>query len=166
MAPPRESTLAAPLTPADRLPSPADAASSRDWGAHASLILLLALGVVCVMDAMIIASLLTPIKNEFGFSDEQIGRLSSLFTLAGIVGAPVFGFLANRLGRKVVLLAGVLLWSVAAAATGLAEGFAGLLLWRIVTGFGEAAYNSLAPSWLADLYRPKWRTTWCSRCTC
>ncbi|RTL27898.1 MAG: MFS transporter, partial [Rhodocyclaceae bacterium] len=157
MAPPSESTLAAPLPPADRLPNPADAAASRDWGAHASLALLLALGVVCVMDAMIIASLLTPIKNEFGFSDEQIGRLSSLFTLAGIVGAPVFGFLANRLGRKVVLLAGVLLWSVAAAATGLAEGFAGLLLWRIVTGFGEAAYNSLAPSWLADLYRPKWR---------
>ncbi|WP_079437479.1 MFS transporter [Zoogloea sp. LCSB751] len=153
----RDSALASQLNPADCLAGAADSTSSRDWAAHASLALLLALGVVCVMDAMIIASLLTPIKNEFGFSDEQIGRLSSLFTFAGIVGAPVFGFLANRLGRKAVLLTGVLLWSVAAAATGLAEGFAGLLLWRIVTGFGEAAYNSLAPSWLADLYRPKWR---------
>lgn len=157
MPPPRESTLAASLTAAAPLTGRANATSPYHWGAHASLALLLALGVVCVMDAMIIASLITPIKNELGFSDEQIGRLSSLFTLAGIVGAPLFGFLANRLGRKVVLLAGVLLWSLAAAATGLAEGFIGLLFWRVVTGFGEAAYNSLAPSWLADLYRPKWR---------
>ena len=110
-----------------------------------------------MMDAMIISSLLTPIKYEFGFSDEQIGRLSSMFTLAGIVGAPVFGALANRFGRKAVLLAGVVVWSIASIATGLAAGFLGLLFWRVLTGFGEAAYNSLAPSWLADLYRPKWR---------
>ena len=124
---------------------------------HVSLALMLGLGVVCMMDAMIISSLLTPIKYEFGFSDEQIGRLSSMFTLAGIVGAPVFGALANRFGRKAVLLAGVVVWSIASIATGLAASFLGLLFWRVLTGFGEAAYNSLAPSWLADLYRPKWR---------
>lgn len=157
MSPPRESTLSSELNPAAYLSGATDSSSARDAGKHVSFGLLLALGVVCVMDAMIISSLLTPIKNEFGFSDEQIGRLSSLFTFAGIVAAPIFGFLANRLGRKVVLLAGVLLWSFAAAATGLAEGFAGLLFWRLLTGFGEAAYNSLAPSWLADLYRPRWR---------
>lgn len=124
---------------------------------HLSLLLMLALGVVSMMDAMIVGALITPIKAELGFSDEQLGRMSSVFTLAGIAGAPVFGLLAGRWGRKPVLLAGVLLWSVASLLTGTAGGLAALLLWRALTGFGEAAYNSIAPGWLADLYRPRWR---------
>lgn len=124
---------------------------------HVQLTLIWLLGIVCVLDSMIIASLLTPIKAEFGFSDEQIGRLSSMFTLAGLIGAPFFGILANRFGRKSVLMIGVAIWSVSSIATGFAASFLGLLFWRVATGFGEAAYNSLAPSWLADLYRPRWR---------
>jgi MFS transporter, Spinster family, sphingosine-1-phosphate transporter len=124
---------------------------------HLSLFLILALGVVSMMDSMIVGSLLTPIKAEFGFSDEQLGRLSSLFTIAGIIGAPVFGYFSNRYSRKAVLLTGVLIWSIASLSTGTATGFLGLVSWRIATGFGEAAYNSIAPSWLADLYRPRWR---------
>lgn len=124
---------------------------------HVQLMLIWLLGIVCVLDSMIISSLLTPIKAEFSFTDEQIGRLSSMFTLAGLVGAPIFGVLANRFGRKTILLTGIAIWSVSSLATGFAAGFLGLLFWRIATGFGEAAYNSLAPSWLADLYRPRWR---------
>jgi MFS transporter, Spinster family, sphingosine-1-phosphate transporter len=136
-----------------------EVSSSSRWrsNAHISLALILGLGVVSVMDAMILSSLLTPIKREFGFADEQIGRLAAMFTLAGIIGAPIFGVLVNRFGRKRVLLLGVVIWSVASLFTGLAGGFVGLLFWRVLTGFGEAAYNSIAPSWLADLYRPKWR---------
>ncbi|THF62792.1 MFS transporter [Pseudothauera nasutitermitis] len=151
MANPQESTLT------DSFDTPLPSPSRWQHNSHASLTLIWLLGVVCVLDAMIIASLLTPIKAEFGFSDEQIGRLSSMFTLAGILGAPIFGVLANRFGRKAVLLTGVAIWSVSSIATGLATGFLGLLFWRVATGFGEAAYNTLAPSWLADLYRPRWR---------
>ena len=124
---------------------------------HASLALLLALGVVCVVDAVIISSLLTPIKTGLHLTDEQFSRTASLLTFAGIAGAPVFAFFANRFGRKRVLLAGIVLWSIASIGSGLAAGLAGLLLWRATTGFGEAAYNGLAPSWLADLYSAKWR---------
>lgn len=140
-------------------PGIVEASSGTGWrsNSHLSLAIILGLGVVSVMDAMILSSLLTPIKQEFGFADEQIGRLAALFTIAGILGAPFFGALANRFGRKRVLVLGVVIWSVASLSTGLAGGFIGLLFWRVLTGFGEAAYNSIAPSWLADLYRPKWR---------
>lgn len=136
--------------------SPSTAAGGQ-WHSHLSLTLIGLLGVVCVLDAAIISSLLTPIKAEFGFSDEQMGRFSSLFTLAGILGAPVMGALANRFGRKRVLLCGATVWSIASLSTGLATGFIGLLFWRAITGFSEAAYNTVAPGWLADLYRPRWR---------
>jgi MFS family permease len=137
--------------------SAANTAVGEGLQTHLSLAFMITLGIVCVIDAMIISSLITPIKQHFGFTDEEIGRLSSSFTLAGIAGAPLFGYLANRLGRKLVLLTGLLLWSFASIASGWADGFLTLLLWRVLTGFGEAAYGALAPSWLADLYRPKWR---------
>ncbi|MCW2473972.1 MFS transporter [Candidatus Symbiopectobacterium sp. NZEC151] len=133
------------------------AASGWQQSSHLSLAFIWMLGVVCVLDSAIISSLLTPIKAEFGFSDEQMGRFSSMFTLAGILGAPIMGTLANRFSRKTVLLIGATVWSVASLSTGLAAGFIGLLFWRVLTGFSEAAYNTVAPGWLADLYRPRWR---------
>jgi MFS family permease len=130
---------------------------SEDAKASASLSLILALGVVCMFDQQIIGALLTPIKTSLNLSDEQFARIAAVFTVAGMAGAPVFGWLANRFGRKRVLFAGIVIWSLASIGSGLADGIAVLLLWRALTGFGEASYQSLAPSWLADLYRPKWR---------
>lgn len=124
---------------------------------HASLVALLLLGVVCAFDAGIMASLLTPIKASLALSDEAFGQVAAAFTFAGMLGAPMFGYLAGRFGRKPVLIAGVLLWSAASSANALASGVVGLILWRGLTGFGEAAYQGLTPSWLSDLYDRRWR---------
>lgn len=129
-----------------------------DWTTHWSLTVMLLLGVVNIIDATIIGALLTPLKQAFGLSDEQLARLSSVFTLAGMVGAPIFGYFASRFGRKAAIVAGAVVWSIGSIASGFSGGLVSLLLWRALTGFGEAAYNGLAPSWLADLYRPKWRS--------
>lgn len=129
-------------------------AQAADWETHWSLAVLLLLGLVSVIDAGIIGALITPLKQEFGLSDEQLARLSSVFGLAGMVGAPLFGWFASRHGRRATLVIGTVIWSVGSIASGLAGGLVSLLVWRALTGFGEAAYNGLAPSWLADLYRP------------
>jgi MFS family permease len=47
---------------------------------------------------------------------------------------------------------GVLLWSLASGASGLASGFFALLLTRCFVGVGEAAYGPVAPAILSDLY--------------
>lgn len=146
--------------PASSLGSPGSAAGwlgSEATQASLSFSLMLGLGVVCMFDQAIVGALLTPIKASFRLSDEQFARTAASFTLAGMVGAPLFGWLANRFGRKRVLFAGIAMWSIASIGSGLVEGLGALLIWRGLTGFGEASYQSLAPSWLADLYRPKWR---------
>jgi MFS family permease len=132
-------------------------ASRRQTNAPLSAGLLIGLGIACVLDSMIVAALVTPLKMQFGFSDAQIGRLSSAFTLASMLAAPLMGALANRFGRKTVLVGGAVLWSIASLACGFAGGFISLLLWRVLTGVGEAAYSGVAPSWLSDLYSPRWR---------
>lgn len=124
---------------------------------HVSLAVLLALGVVCTLDALIISALITPIKSELGLKDEMFGIVAATFTAAGMIGAPVFGYAAGRFGRKRTLIAGAILWSLASSGGALASGVAGLMLWRGLTGFGEAAYQGLAPSWLSDLYDRRWR---------
>ncbi len=136
-------------------PGPAPAV---DWPTHWSLAVMLLLGVMNVVDLSILGSLLTPLKQEFHLTDEQLARLGSVFTFAGMVGAPLFGWLTSHVGRKATIVIGAVVWSVGSIATGFAGGLLSLLLWRALTGFGEAAYNGLAPSWLADLYRPKWRS--------
>jgi len=140
---------------ADR--APAAWFDREDTRTSLSLSLILALGVVCMFDQGIIGALLTPIKTSLRLSDEQFARIAAVFTVAGMAGAPIFGWLGNRFGRRRVLFAGIVIWSLASIGSGFAGGIAVLLVWRGLTGFGEASYQSLAPSWLADLYRPKWR---------
>lgn len=147
---------AAPAPGVPRPSSGGQVAASR--GARfGSLSVVLALGVVCALDASIISALITPIKASLALNDEAFGRVAAAFTAAGMLGAPVFGYFAGRFGRKRALVAGAVLWSVASSGGALASGVAGLLLWRGLTGFGEAAYQGLAPSWLSDLYDRRWR---------
>ncbi|MFC3655328.1 MFS transporter [Xanthomonas hyacinthi] len=140
-------TAAAPSAPAD----------GSAWETHWSLTVMLLLGLIGIIDAAIIGALITPLKQEFLLSDEQLARLSSVFSFAGMVGAPLFGWFASRHGRRTTIVIGAIIWSIGSIASGGAGGLASLLLWRALTGFGEAAYNGLAPSWLADLYRPQAR---------
>ena len=63
--------------------------------------------------------LMPPLGRQMGFTDIETGMIMSLSALAGIVAAPVWGFLTERAGRKPVLLAGML---VPAACLGLTAG--------------------------------------------
>ncbi|MFT4103223.1 MAG: MFS transporter [Burkholderiaceae bacterium] len=152
MSPP--ASIAIESDDASAVAVPAGAAA---WQTHGSLALMLLLGLVGVVDMTITGALITPLKQAFALSDEQLARLTSVFNFAGMVGAPVFGWFASRHGRKASIVLGAVVWSIGSIASGFAGGLTSLLLWRALTGFGEAAYNGLAASWLADLYRPRAR---------
>ena len=74
------------------------------------------------------------------------------FMVLYMVGAPVFGRLAESHSRWALVGIGVILWSLASGASGLAATFLGLLLTRCLVGVGEAAYGPVAPTILSDLY--------------
>jgi MFS family permease len=66
--------------------------------------------------------------------------------------SPLFGRLGDRGNRPRLLAAGVALWSLATAAGAFARSYAGLFAARAAVGVGEAAYATIAPAMLADLY--------------
>jgi MFS transporter, ACS family, D-galactonate transporter len=78
------------------------------------------------------------LKDELGLSPKQLGTLlSSIFwTYAGC--QILSGWLVDRFSVNWVLAGGFLLWSTATAETGFAQGFAALLLLRLVLGAGES----------------------------
>src|ERR1017187_3973638 len=96
---------------------------------------------------------------HLGFKPELalIGVLGMAFLVVYMIGAPVFGRLAERYSRWALVGVGVILWSLASGASGLAGGFFALLLTRCFVGVGEAAYGPVAAVLIADLYPVKMR---------
>jgi AAHS family 3-hydroxyphenylpropionic acid transporter len=72
----------------------------------------------------------------FKLTSEQAGLFFASSTFGLLLGAPIAGVLADRFGRKIMLVLSVLLFGVFSAATGLASDFINLTAMRFLTGLG------------------------------
>jgi MFS transporter, DHA1 family, inner membrane transport protein len=99
---------------------------------------LLASYVINAMDRQLFPLMAPEVRGQYGFSLAGIGLLSTVFTLGmALAGAPT-GFLLARFSRKAVLQTVIALFSAGTALTVLSRGFADMLMYRAVTGIGEA----------------------------
>jgi sugar phosphate permease len=79
-------------------------------------------------------------RADLHLSATGIGALLSVFSLTyGFAQIPS-GWLLDRWGPRVILSAGMLLWSLAQVATGMVSSFAALVATRIGLGVGEAPF--------------------------
>lgn len=112
------------------------------------------------VDRQILTTLMEPIKNEFKFTDTQLGLLSGLafalfYTTFGI---PI-ARLADKHNRVNIIALSLLTWSAATAVTALAKNFWHLFMARIMVGIGEAGCSPPALSLISDYFEPKRRST-------
>lgn len=122
-----------------------------------TLIVLFAINTLNFFDRQILGAVGEPIRKEFGLSDASLGLLGTAFTLLyAFVGIPL-GRLADRVGRKSILSAGVFLWSLLTAASGLAQNFWHIFALRLGVGVGEASCAPAATSLIGDLFPASWR---------
>jgi MFS family permease len=130
-------------------------------GASIALWLLLAINMFNYIDRQVLAAVEPDVQRALlpNAKDPlaKMGLLSFAFTVTYMVLAPVFGWMAERWSRWWLIGIGVVLWSLASGASGLAESFAMLLITRCFVGVGEAAYGPAAPTIIADLYPVKRR---------
>ena len=82
----------------------------------------------------------------------KAGLLTTAFMVSYMVTAPVFGWMADRSSRWLIIGISVALWSAASGATGLAASFTALVATRIFLGIGEAGYGPAAPTIISDFY--------------
>lgn len=125
-----------------------------------TLLLLFLVSMFNYIDRTIISILQVPIKRDLGLSDAQLGALTGLsFALVYSTLCLPVAHWADR-GNRVRIIAGSLaLWSAMTALTGLAAGFATLVMLRIGVAVGEAGSVPSTHSIIADLYSPARRAT-------
>jgi MFS family permease len=100
------------------------------------------------------ASVLHHMSGELGLSGFEAGLGASAFLVGYFATAPWFGARADKGARKGLIAGGVIVWSLATAATGLAQGVWTMLAARAVVGVGEASFVTLAPTIIDDLTPP------------
>ena len=122
-----------------------------------AMIVLFAINTLNFFDRQILGAIGEPIRKEFGLDDASLGLLGTAFTLLyAFVGVPL-GRLADRVGRKGILSAGVFVWSLLTAASGVAQNFWQIFVLRLGVGVGEASCAPAATSLIGDLFPPNWR---------
>ena len=120
----------------------------------AILALLTGLNFLNYIDRAVVAAVVKPMKGELDLTNFEVGLLNSAFLIGYFLTAPWFGARADKGSRKGLIAFGVLIWSLATIASGLAQGFWPLLAARIAVGIGEASYATLAPTIIDDLTPP------------
>jgi MFS family permease len=89
------------------------------------------------MDRQVFYPLVPEIREEFGFSLDQAGLLATGFTLGlALTGVPA-GYLLDRMSRKTIVIASVVVYSAGTLAIPLASGFLDMAVYRLVSGVGE-----------------------------
>lgn len=104
-------------------------------------------------DRQVVPILFPAIREDLGLSDTQLGIIGGLaFSLVYAVSSFAFGRAADYQMRTRIVAFGLLLWSVATAAGGLAQGFPSLFAARFFIGMGEASLYPCALSLIAERY--------------
>ena len=121
----------------------------QDWYRR---ILIYGTALITVMGVSSILPVLPDMGKAFALSEAQLGVLIFSFTLPGIVLAPVGGILADRLGRKAVLLPCLCIFALGGCMASLAESFSTFVAWRVIQGSGAACLGVLYNTIIGDLY--------------
>jgi len=109
--------------------------------------------LVGYLDRQILTLLVNPVKQSLSLSDGEIGLMQGpAFVITFILAGLFVGHLLDRSNRRNLLLVCVAIWSVGAAAGGLAQNGWQLFLARMVVGIGEAALIPAGVSLISDLF--------------
>ncbi|HEX2315970.1 MAG TPA: MFS transporter [Thermomonospora sp.] len=137
------------LAPGPRPPGARSRAGRRGRGHPWLTLLAVALGVMMVgLDATVVSIANPAIAADLGASLSGLQWVTNAYLLALAVSLIPAGKLADRYGRKRVLLAGVIGFAVASVMIGVSGGLGMVIFWRVVQGFAGAL---LQPAGLAIL---------------
>lgn len=117
-----------------------------------NLQIIFSITLMAVLGVSSITPVFPQVIQKFNINAEQVGLLITFFTLPGAVLAPFSGILADRFGRKTILVPSLFLFAVAGTTCAFIRDFNILLVLRIFQGVGAAALSSVNFTIIGDLY--------------
>jgi MFS family permease len=131
---------------------------SRISGIDKNMVIIFGVTLIAVMGIASITPAFPGIIRYFGISTQQVGWLIAAFTLPGIFLTPVIGILADRYGRKLVLVPSLFIFGVAGFLCSFMHDFHALLIFLFFEGIGAAGLSSINITLIGDLYSGEKRT--------
>ncbi|NAZ75776.1 sugar porter family MFS transporter [Kineococcus sp. T13] len=108
-------------------------------------------GFLFGFDTSVINGAVDAVTDQFALSPALSGFAVSCALLGAAVGAWFAGRLADRFGRKAVMVIGGVLFAVSAVGSGFAFAVWDLILWRVVGGLGVGVASVIAPTYIAEV---------------
>ncbi len=107
-------------------------------------------------DKLLIGPLTTPIMEEFGINEAQMGAVSSVAILVSAVLYLVWGYLYDRYARAKLVALASLIWGSTTWLNALAPNYPTFLATRATTGIDDSSYPGIF-SLLSDYFSPRMR---------
>jgi len=120
--------------------------------------LLLVYMFLAMLGAGLVIPILPQLLIEFGASGKAAGYLVSAFGLTQFLFSPIAGNIADRYGRKPMIIVGLLLFALSNLIGALASNFTIFLVARFIGGMGSAALVPSIMAYIVDITSDEKRT--------
>ncbi|MGI9647331.1 MAG: MFS transporter [Acidimicrobiia bacterium] len=117
-----------------------------------ALAIAIAVGSMGTLGFSITAPLLPDLADAFGVSRGAIGMVQAAISVPGVLLSALIGYLADRLGRRRVVLASLLIFSTFGVAGFFARSFGGLITVRFLQGIGTSGILGVGIVLVADQF--------------
>ncbi len=119
------------------------------------LYVIFSVTLIGVMGVATLTPALPKISEALDLNKSEIALLISAFTFPGIFLTPVAGVLADRLGRKKVLVPSLFIFGLAGFAIFFVRSFHLIIILRVIQGIGAAPLGSINTTLVGDFFRGK-----------
>jgi ACS family hexuronate transporter-like MFS transporter len=101
--------------------------------------MMMLVSVISYVDRNTLALLSPSVLRDTHLSTTEYGLAVSAYSIAFMIGNPIWGRILDRIGLRTGMIAAVALWTLASCAHAFAAGFWGFALARAMLGLGEGA---------------------------
>ena len=121
------------------------------WKSRAMYVIL-SCSLIGVMGVSMISPILPELRDVFGVSDQRVGLVITAYTLPGVFLSPFVGLIADRLGRRRVVIPLLVVFGISGTSISFVTEFRSVIALRLLQGVGASGLITMSVTLIGDLY--------------